>query len=75
MEGMDASRIFPARTTSADLERMRATAEMTYRRKGVEPPEWKPDEIPVTLSMMLAFGWRIESGPDGRNILVSPTEN
>lgn len=48
-----------------------ARAERTYRDAGLEPPVWKPGDVPVTLQMKLRFGWTTEE-VEGRRTLLSP---
>lgn len=45
-----------------------------YIRSGLEPPTWKPGQIPVSLAMMFKRGWRIET-IGGVRTLVSATLN
>jgi len=47
-----------------------ARAADGYRRAGLEPPIWEPDQFPVSLSMRLKFGWRIEDREDGTRVLI-----
>lgn len=45
----------------------------TYTAAGLEPPEWKPDEVPVTLQFKLKYGWKIED-VQGVKTLTSPPQ-
>lgn len=46
-------------------------ARQTYLRRGLEPPDWKDGEIPVTAEMKLLNGWTI-ANIGGTKTLVGP---
>ena len=57
------------RETPESRQRAIDDADASYRRFGIQPPTWEPGQIPVTLPMMLKYGWRIEQDADGVKVL------
>lgn len=55
-------------------EHAAATKRMaeTYSRRGLDVPNWGPNDIPTSCDFKLEHGWTIEEGPGGKMILLSP---
>lgn len=43
-----------------------------YEMAGLPPPEERPGKALVSLPLLLSLGWRIETGPDRKPVLVAP---
>lgn len=72
-----------ATATDEDREKWRWLAEEAdaahrklvlrqYKAAGLEPPEERPGKALVSLPLLLSLGWRVETGPDRKPVLVQP---